>query len=270
MTLLNCRFKDDDRMTFRKPTRLECMMQDIGKNISRCGSVGFTTTSTWLGYSPAKNSIPEGLKKLKSGLSPMVPGTAEQDMFNVVAEMLRRHGCDIGMPVARVFGSVSLKFGPLISIEPHYFLWKSHLAHVFPSPNNIHISSRSTLVVKGKGTLQIDSLRLDGGLVIELSVGTHLRIVDVEVVNDGSEMTPLSDEFKYSEVHQIRGYQYQEHEMARVSISEPGTFVALRQSCSTSLITFRVRTQQEYLIMASRIAFVILFAGILVRNTAFP
>lgn len=63
---VNPKYADATKTTFKKPTRLECMMQDYAKVLpSDSSKIGFTTSASWIGYSPAKNSISEGVAKLK-------------------------------------------------------------------------------------------------------------------------------------------------------------------------------------------------------------
>jgi UDP-sugar pyrophosphorylase len=42
---VNPKFKDAARTAFKKPTRLECMMQDFPKSLPPSAAVGFTTMS---------------------------------------------------------------------------------------------------------------------------------------------------------------------------------------------------------------------------------
>ena len=63
---VNPKYADATKTAFKKPTRLECMMQDYAKVLpSGSSNIGFTTSASWIGYSPAKNSISEGVAKLK-------------------------------------------------------------------------------------------------------------------------------------------------------------------------------------------------------------
>lgn len=59
---VNPKYKDDvARSEFKKPTRLECMMQDIPKLFQKeMGSearIGFTMFERWFTFSPAKVSV---------------------------------------------------------------------------------------------------------------------------------------------------------------------------------------------------------------------
>ena len=49
-------------MQFKKPARLECMMQDYPKLLDASVKVGFTVVEKWLGYSPVKNNKADALK----------------------------------------------------------------------------------------------------------------------------------------------------------------------------------------------------------------
>ena len=55
---VNPKYKDETRTEFKKPTRLECMMQDIPKLFQKeMGSeanIGFTMFDRWFTFSPAK------------------------------------------------------------------------------------------------------------------------------------------------------------------------------------------------------------------------
>jgi hypothetical protein len=55
---VNPKYKDDTRTEFNKPTRLECMMQDIPKlfqkEMGKEANIGFTMFDRWFTFSPAK------------------------------------------------------------------------------------------------------------------------------------------------------------------------------------------------------------------------
>ena len=58
LEFVNPKYKDETRTDFKKPTRLECMMQDIPKlfqkELGSDVSVGFTMLDRWFTFSPAK------------------------------------------------------------------------------------------------------------------------------------------------------------------------------------------------------------------------
>lgn len=58
LEFVNPKYKDETRTDFKKPTRLECMMQDIPKLFQKemkdTANIGFTTFDRWFTFSPAK------------------------------------------------------------------------------------------------------------------------------------------------------------------------------------------------------------------------
>jgi UDP-sugar pyrophosphorylase len=58
LEFVNPKYKDETRTDFKKPTRLECMMQDLPKLFQKeLGSdvnIGYTMLDRWFTFSPAK------------------------------------------------------------------------------------------------------------------------------------------------------------------------------------------------------------------------
>ena len=61
LEFVNPKYKDETRTDFKKPTRLECMMQDLPKLFQKeLGSdvnIGYTMLDRWFTFSPAKVCI---------------------------------------------------------------------------------------------------------------------------------------------------------------------------------------------------------------------
>ena len=63
---VNPKYKDDAKTIFKKPTRLECMMQEYPKLLTlEDGKVGFTQVERWLSFSAVKNNTNDALTKYK-------------------------------------------------------------------------------------------------------------------------------------------------------------------------------------------------------------
>lgn len=73
---VNPKYADETRTTFKKPTRLECMMQDYSKALPKDAVVGFTSSPAWINYSPCKNSVEEGKGKVLKGMNPYCAASA--------------------------------------------------------------------------------------------------------------------------------------------------------------------------------------------------
>jgi len=241
---VNPKYKDDARVEFKKPTRLECMMQDFAKTMHEGTKVGFTTSASWIGYSPAKNSIAEGLKKIRAGVAPMCPASAEHDIYNATAEIFRRHGCQIEMPRPCDFQGVLVQLGPRISISPNFAVSRAELERVIPSPEQVRISSRSALVIQGEGTVIIESLDLDGALVVTVAKGGTLRIRNLRVRNRSWDYHALSkaEMSTEEEIYTIRGYKLARHETATIAVQEEGCFATRRMDVRSGKVSdlFRV------------------------------
>jgi UDP-sugar pyrophosphorylase len=222
------RYTDTTRTTFKKPTRLECMMQDYAKVLPDTASVGFTTSSTWIGYAPAKNSIAEGMAKLRGGCDAMTASTAEASMYSAACEMWRKLGCYIEDPVERQFGGIPVKLGPILSISPHFALTRDELAMKLPRPAEIRVSLKGALVILGSANVIVESLDLDGALVVDTRAcepTVKVVIREVAIKNKGWEFVTLQGDAE--EVLRIRGYGLVKHATEKITVprSLDGSFL---------------------------------------------
>ena len=157
----------------------------------------------------------------------MCPATAEADMYNVHAECWRRHGANVGATTERVFSGIPVSFGPLLSIAPHFAMAWKDLATSLPSPSQVSISSRSSLVISGEGTVVIESLELDGALEIQTVAGARVIVRGLVVTNQGWELVALSEEDMAAarEELRIRGYRLEKWETEILDCTSPGEHV---------------------------------------------
>ena len=92
---VNPKYADGSKCSFKKPTRLECMMQDYPKILSSDVKVGFSMAPLWFCYSPCKNNVVDAAISMRSGIPAMCAFTAESDQYFVWAELLRRLGAQV-------------------------------------------------------------------------------------------------------------------------------------------------------------------------------
>jgi len=78
---VNPKYKDETKTEFKKPTRLECMMQDFPTVLDAkySSKVGFTSISASLCFSPVKNAVDDGAALQKKGTHPGTAATGEAD-----------------------------------------------------------------------------------------------------------------------------------------------------------------------------------------------
>lgn len=67
---VNPKYKDSQREVFKSATRLECMMQDFPKLLSKDAKVGFSCYERWFCFSAVKNNIVDGAVKFNQGNHP--------------------------------------------------------------------------------------------------------------------------------------------------------------------------------------------------------
>ncbi|CAM9830567.1 unnamed protein product [Chrysoparadoxa australica] len=219
---VNPKYADSARTVFKKPARLECMMQDYPKALEAGAKVGFTSAPAWLCFSPVKNSLEGALKVQQDGAPAASAATGEADQYFVWGELLRLQGCDVGQAEVKEWAGIKACMGPMIVMDPSVAVLPCELARCFPTPGKVVITPRSTLVVKGEGVV-IESLKLDGALVVEGGEGGGALVVrDLSVENEGWEMTALGAEELAAvseEYLKIRGYCLTKHGEKALSAS---------------------------------------------------
>jgi UDP-sugar pyrophosphorylase len=216
---VNPKYKDDKKTTFKKPTRLECMMQDFPTVLHGDGSnrVGFTCISADLCFSPVKNSTEDGVQLQAKGTHPGCAASGEADQYGACRKILRSIGVQIEDAKPETHKGISVILSPEIVVAPASMCCPGEYREVFIKPEKVKISARSSLVIKGSGKLTIESLTLDGALVIDCEDGAEAIIRDLKVKNDGWHRDPLDDEDKKNEILDMRGYKLVKEKTANIS-----------------------------------------------------
>ena len=203
---VNPKYADASKTTFKKPTRLECMMQDFptvleGEEVKR---VGFTSVSSELCFSPVKNATTDGVALQEKGVHPATAATGEADQYKAYRLLMRSIGCNVEEGVDRQYAGINVTLGPAIVLKPSFACCPGEYKVRFPTPEKVKISGRSTLIVRGQGVV-IESLDLDGALVIDCAYGETVTIKDRVVKNEGWKF--VADESSTDEIIKMRGYQ---------------------------------------------------------------
>lgn len=219
---VNPKYKDEEKTIFKKPTRLECMMQDFPTVLegSETEKVGFTTLDSELCFSPVKNATADGVALQAKGTHPGVAATGEADQSSAVCEILRSLGCNVQKGVKVTFSGIEIGSGPDCVLKPSFAACASEFKGKFPNPSAVKISGRSSLVLSGNG-LVIESLDLDGALVVECEEGASGVIRDLSVSNEG--WVKVADEKSEDEVIQMRGYSMNKTETEKIVFKHDGT-----------------------------------------------
>lgn len=198
---VNPKYKDEAKTVFKKPTRLECMMQDFPTVMEEGEKAGFTQIDSELCFSPVKNSVPDGASLQAKGIAAGTAATGEADQYAATRIMLRSIGCTVEDADVVNYNGIEVVPGPAIVFKSRAACCPGELKSLFPSPDKIKISPRSTLVVAGAG-VTIESLELDGALVVN---GEDATIADMVVENDGWVQVAVSDHA--DEKIRMRGFE---------------------------------------------------------------
>lgn len=231
LEFVNPKYKDDTRTDFKKPTRLECMMQDIPKlfqkEMGADANIGFTLFDRWFTFSPAKNALDAGVEAVKGGST--APGTmssAESDKYIQNQRKLKYAGVDV--PVTQIpddlvpVSGIPITDGPRIILCPAFGITREEL--LAKIQGDVKITKRSSLVLEGHH-LTIRNMEVDGALVIRAGKESHVTVDGLKVSNKGWVLVPNDPNKEYDETVAIRGYTMDKQETADYIITEPGNFV---------------------------------------------
>jgi UDP-sugar pyrophosphorylase len=211
------RYADATRTKFKKPTRLECMMQDLpkllAKELGNSAKVGFTTMERWLTFSPAKNAPDAGAAAAAAGAPPGSPASSEADVYAAFrATLVAASGTVIEQGAEQTFAGMPVTLLPCIVLAPSFAAGGSaELARRF---HGGRISGRSSLVVEGD--VEVSGLDLDGALVLRATQGAKLSVRGLNVRNRGWEFVPADA----PEVLKMRGFRLVKHETKEVEVTE--------------------------------------------------
>ena len=224
---VNPKYADVAKTIFKKPTRLECMMQDFPTILDSDESkqVGFTSIAADLCFSPVKNATADGVKLQAKGTAPGVAATGEADQYAAIRKIMRSIGCVVEDAKEVEYEGIKVVPGPEIVLKPSFVVCPAEYKRHFPNPTKIKISSRSSLVVKGEGVV-IESLELDGALVIECEEGAKGVIRGLVVNNAGwKKDTNVANDI--AEFIRIRGYKMDKVETKHIIFKKDGSVIGL-------------------------------------------
>ena len=191
---VNPKYQDETKTVFKKPTRLECMMQDFPTVLEKeeTQKVGFTQVAAELCFSPVKNSVEDGVKLQEKGIAAGTAATGEADQYAAFRMMMRARGCHVEEAELVEYNGIKVVPGPAIVLKSDFVCCPGEFNIKFPTPEKVKISSSSTLIVRGPGVI-IESLDLDGALILDVDRGEEALVRDLVVKNSGWVQVPDID-----------------------------------------------------------------------------
>ncbi len=220
---VNPKFADASRTTFKKPARLETMMQDLPKLFASGEKVGVTIFERPWCFSACKNALGEAAAIAARKGPPESASSAENDFYAAGRRKLRAAGWTvIDEPPISIRG-IPITPGPRVILRPGFSLT---LADVRERLRGGRISGASTLVLDGDIRMENVSLA-NSALVISAVPGAEVTVKDLALADQsGFRIEPLTDnemsDPSVPEFLRIRGYRISSESPTQFTINEPG------------------------------------------------
>ena len=223
---VNPKYADDTKSTFKKPTRLETMMQDLPKLFGPNEKVGVSIFDRVWSFSANKNNIIDAAAKHAAGGTPESGATAESDFYLAGRTRLAAAGTTVDTAEVRLIRGVPFTPGPKVLLRPSFAMT---LSEVREKISGCAVSGEATLIVDGKD-IQLEGVELSGAsaLVVKACEGAKV-LVKGSFSNAGYEQVELSDADMASdrvpEYLRIRGYRFENRGAAVYEFDKPGDYV---------------------------------------------
>ena len=208
---VNPKFKEDGRQ-FKKPTRLECMMQDLPYLLSSGDEHGFVQFPRWLSFSPAKNDPGSGRGTGRTSTGTVASGEGEGYACNI--RKLVDAGADAAEEEWRDVDGLMCYDSARVFLSPRFCLMRDEVRE---KCKGVKVTSKSALYVEGEG-VRFEGLDLDGGLVCICKPGAKVTFKNAKISNEGWALKKLEGE--EGERDTIRGYVVDENGTERVVVEE--------------------------------------------------
>lgn len=148
--------------------------------------------------------------------------SGEADQSGSYRKLLQSIGCNIQQGPKVKYSGIEVISGPDLVLKPSFAVCLVEFKAKFTNPSEVKISGRSSLVVAGEG-LTIESLDLDGALIIECEAGATGVIRNLAVRNKGWVKVPVNGGESCSEVVKMRGYRMDKIETRRIVFKADGS-----------------------------------------------
>jgi UDP-sugar pyrophosphorylase len=223
---VNPKYADASRSTFKTPTRLETLMQDLPKLFGPEETAGVTVFDRRWAFSANKNNIRDAAAKHAAGGPPESGASAESDFYLAGRMKLAAAGMRVETaPEEQILG-VPFTPGPRVLLRPSFALT---LAEVREKIRGGYISGDATLVLDGR-EISLENVEIAEGaaLVVKAVEGAKVRVKDLRVRNGGFELVPLTPEEQTSaavpEYLRLRGYRIVNRSAQVYAFTEPGEY----------------------------------------------
>ncbi|MDF7826221.1 UTP--glucose-1-phosphate uridylyltransferase [Pontiellaceae bacterium B12227] len=223
---VNPKYTDETKTAFKKPTRLETMMQDLPKLFGESEKVGVTIFDRMWSFSPNKNNVADAAAKVASGGPADASATAENDFYAAGRARLEAAGMTVTTADEIKILGVPFTAGPKVILRPSFAMT---LDEGRGKVSGGSISGESTLIIDGSD-ISLDQVELSGtsALVVKACEGAKVTVKG-KFENEGFVLVELSEaerapESDVEEYIKIRGYRFENKGAAVFEFNEPGEY----------------------------------------------
>jgi UDP-sugar pyrophosphorylase len=206
---VNPKFTDNTRTCFKKPARLETLMQDLPKNFTSGEKVGVTVFDRVWCFSACKNNLTDAAQKVAQNGPPESASSAENDFYETGRAKLRAAGMVVNDGPRQMLRGVPFTSGPRVILRPSFALT---LADVREKIQGGHISGDATLILEGDVRLENVTVPEGTSLVVHAQDSNPTALKDFTapptprfVIQPLTEEEMTSD--RVPEYLRIRGYR---------------------------------------------------------------
>jgi len=223
---VNPKYTDAGRGSFKKPTRLETLMQDLPRLFHNGERVGVTIFERAWCFSPNKNKAADAAAKHAAGGPPESAATAESDFYRAGRLRVRAAVIEVIDEPGQLIQGIPYTDGPRILLRPSFAMT---LAEGREKLTGGSFSGPSTLILDGAGIrLQDVSLRDGAALVVKACAGAIVHITGSLQGAPGISLQLLSpDEMNDPDIHttlKMRGYRYIDEGVQVHHFDKPGVY----------------------------------------------
>ena len=223
---VNPKYTDDTKSAFKKPTRLETMMQDLPKLFGESEKVGVTIFSRMWSFSPNKNNVEDAAAKIASGGPADSSATAENDFYASGRARLEVAGMKVEEAGQEMILGIPFTRGPKVILRPAFAMT---LEEGCDKVSGGSISGESTLIIDGSD-ITLDRVELSGStaLVVKACEGAKVTVKGT-FENEGFKLVKLTEaersaESDVPEYLKIRGYKFENKGAEIHEFTAPGEY----------------------------------------------
>ena len=218
-----------DKQSFKKPTRLECMMQDWPKLLSADAKVGFSEFQRWTSFSAVKNAITDAAQKQKDGNAPESGASGEADIYAWSTRVLNEAAANIADPDSKTYKGVTVKEGAKIVLTPAFGVTQEEIHSRVVGGDRVKVGKGGVVVLDGAVTLTALDVQ-HGAVVIRAVEGAEVNVDGLVVSNGGWEFEEIVDEKAVDQKYAVRGYTLKKAGGDEYVFDKPGKYTLSEQT----------------------------------------